>query len=103
LSVGALAVTDHEDVVVGDGAEGLVSSGGLEQMPEDGYNKPMAESDNIVLQYLRRFEEKLDRVIVDLHDVKVRLTGVEESIVGVQRRIDRVEERLERIERRLTS
>jgi hypothetical protein len=55
------------------------------------------QPDNIVLQYLRRFDEKLDRVV----DVKVRLTAVEEGLAGVNRRLDRVEIRSERIERRL--
>ncbi len=66
------------------------------------------EPDNIVLEYLRRFDRrfsefdaKLDRALDDLHMVKVRLTSVEENLVGVQRRIDRLEERFERVERRL--
>jgi len=37
------------------------------------------EPDNIVLQYLRRFDEKLDRVVDEMLDVKVRLTAVEEG------------------------
>ena len=59
-------------------------------------------------QMLRRIDEKLDRVISDVHDVKIRVTSLEESIAkvelaiaGTNRRIDRVEERLDRIERRL--
>lgn len=59
------------------------------------------EPDNIVLVMLRRMDEKLDRVIDDLHDVKVRLTAVEEGLNVVQRRIDRLEIRVERIEKRL--
>ena len=59
------------------------------------------EPDNVVPVLLRRMDEKLDRVIDDLHDVKIRLTGVEEGLNVVQRRIDRFEERVERIERRL--
>ncbi len=66
------------------------------------------EPDSLVLRYLRRIDEKLDRVIDDVRDLKVRMTAVEErlagldrSIAGVNRRIDRVEERLDRIERRL--
>jgi predicted nuclease with TOPRIM domain len=59
------------------------------------------EPDNLVLQYLRRLDAKVDRVIDDMRDVKVRLTGVEEGLAGVNRRIDRVESRLDRIERRL--
>jgi archaellum component FlaC len=57
--------------------------------------------DNLVLQYLRRFDEKLDRVVDEMLDVKVRLTAVEEGLAGVNRRLDRLEVRVERIERRL--
>jgi archaellum component FlaC len=58
------------------------------------------EPDNLVLQYLRRFDEKLDRVVDEMLDVKVRLTAVEEGLAGVNRRLDRLEVRVERIERR---
>jgi archaellum component FlaC len=68
----------------------------------------MTEPDSILLVYLRRIDEKVDRVIEDVRDLKVRMTGVEEglgkveiSIAGVNRRIDRIETRLDRIERRL--
>jgi hypothetical protein len=69
----------------------------------------MAEAaDNLVLEYLGRFDRrrndfdaKLDRALDDLHTVKVGMTAVEENLVGVQRRIYRPEERVERIERRL--
>jgi predicted nucleic acid-binding Zn-ribbon protein len=59
------------------------------------------EPDNIVLIYLRRMDEKIDRLADDMRDMKVRLTAVEESVVGVQRRMDRLEARIERIEKRL--
>ncbi|RXH14379.1 hypothetical protein [Bradyrhizobium guangzhouense] len=59
------------------------------------------EPDNIVLQYLRRFDERLDRVVDEMLDVKVPLTAVEEGLAGVNRRLDRLEGRVERIERRL--
>jgi len=59
------------------------------------------EPDNVVLVLLRRLDAKMDRVIDDLHDVKVRLTAVEGGLSVVQRRIDRLEDRVERIERRL--
>jgi predicted nucleic acid-binding Zn-ribbon protein len=57
--------------------------------------------ENIVLEYLRRFDRKLDSIADDMRDIKVRVTSVETGLAGVQRRIDRVEERLDRIERRL--
>ena len=59
------------------------------------------EPDNIVLTYLRRIDQKLDRVIDDVADLKVRVTAVEEGIAGVNRRLDRLEQRVDRIERRL--
>lgn len=59
------------------------------------------EPDNILLQYMRRFDEKLDRVVDEMLDIKVRVTAVEEGLAGVNRRLDRLELRIERIERRL--
>ena len=68
----------------------------------------MADPDNFVLAFLRRLDEKFDRMAEDVRELKGRMTSVEEhlakielSISGVNRRIDRVEERLDRIERRL--
>ena len=59
------------------------------------------EPDNLVLQYLRRIDTKVDRLVEEVHDVKVRMTAIEEGLAGVNRRIDRLEARVERIERRL--
>ena len=59
------------------------------------------EPDNLVVRYLRSIDEKMDRLVDDMHDIKVRLTAVEEGLVGVQRRVDRMESRLDRVERRL--
>ena len=65
------------------------------------------EPENLLLEYMRRFDRrltdmdaKIDRVLDDVHMLKVRMTAVEENLVGVQRRLDRIEERLERVERR---
>jgi archaellum component FlaC len=58
------------------------------------------EPDNIVLGMLRRMDAKLDRVVEDLHDLKVRMTAVAEGLNVVQRRIDRLEDRVERLEKR---
>ena len=55
----------------------------------------------MVLVYLRRIDEKVDRVIEDVRDLKVRITNLEEGQAGIHRRLDRVEARLDRIERRL--
>ncbi len=59
------------------------------------------EPESLMLVMLRRIESKLDRVIDDVQDLKVRMTAVEEALVGVHRRLDRLEVRVERIERRL--
>ena len=61
----------------------------------------MSEPDTMVLVLLRRLDEKVDRVLDEMRDLKVRTTAVEENIVGVHRRMDRVENRIERIGRRL--
>jgi glutathione S-transferase len=66
------------------------------------------EPDNLVLRYLRRIDERLERVEADLRDLKGRMTLVEErlgylevAIAHQSARIDRIEDRLARIERRL--
>lgn len=56
---------------------------------------------SIVLRFMRQVVAKLDRVIGDLGDLKVRVTNVEENLVALNRRVDRMDLRLERIERRL--
>jgi predicted nuclease with TOPRIM domain len=57
--------------------------------------------DNLIFEYLRRLDAKLDRIIDDLNDLKVRVTNLEEGLAGVNRRLDRIEIRLDRVERRL--
>ncbi len=73
------------------------------------------QPDNLVLVYLRRIDERLERMEADLQDVKRRLTALEESqarmhqdvagvrgdYAGLQLRMDRFDDRLARIERRL--
>jgi hypothetical protein len=54
-----------------------------------------------VLEGQRRTEIKVDRLIDDLADLKLRTTSTEEALAGVNRRLDRLDIRLERIERRL--
>jgi len=49
------------------------------------------EPDNLFLQYLGRFDQKLDRVVDEMLDVKVRLNAVEEGFAAVDRRLDRLE------------
>ena len=57
--------------------------------------------DNIMLVFLRRLDEKMDRIGHDLPHLKVRMTAVEEGLAGVNRRLDRMDMRMERVERRL--
>lgn len=57
--------------------------------------------DSLVLRFMRQVDAKLDRVIDDLGDIKVRVTNVEENLVALNRRADRMDLRIERIERRL--
>ena len=59
------------------------------------------QPENLMLVFLRRIDEKLDRVIEDVRDLKIRVTNVEEGLAGVHRRLDRTDARLDRIERRL--
>lgn len=73
------------------------------------------QPENLILVYLRRIDEKLDRARDDLQDVTRRLTAVELGLASVRRevavlaegdahlgaRIDKVTERLDRIDRRL--
>lgn len=65
------------------------------------YIHVMVEPENLTLTLLRRLDEKLDRAVSDLQDVKARLTSVEVGQAGLDRRLDRVDLRLDRIERRL--
>ena len=60
----------------------------------------MPEPDNVVVVYLRRIDEKADRVIDDVRDIKFRVTNLEEGQAGILRLV-RVDARLDRIERRL--
>jgi len=64
--------------------------------------------DNLVLQYLRRFDERQARFENDMQDLKVRMSSIESQlttlrtdVTHVLHRMDRMDERLLRIERRL--
>lgn len=59
------------------------------------------EPDSLVLRYLRRIDEKVDRLSDDMREVKQRLGSLEEISASLSRRADRLDERVERIERRL--
>jgi hypothetical protein len=57
--------------------------------------------DSLMLRLLRSMDGKLDRLLDDVQDLKLRMTNAEEGLVGVNRRLDRLELRGDRIERRL--
>jgi predicted nuclease with TOPRIM domain len=59
------------------------------------------EPDSIVLRYLRRMDEKLDRVLDDHEEIKQRLGALEEGQASLSRRVDRLDARVSRIEKRL--
>ena len=56
--------------------------------------------DKIVLIYLRRLDEKVDRLLDEKRDVKICLTGAEENLAGVHRHIDQMDLTINRIEGR---
>ena len=52
-------------------------------------------------EYLRRMDAKLDRLIEDMDDMKVRLTSLEENYGATSRRLDRIERDIAHIMKRL--
>lgn len=59
------------------------------------------QPDNIVLVYLRRIDEKVDRLSDDLRELRARIGVVAQGVAQMSGRIDRLADRAERIERRL--
>jgi hypothetical protein len=64
--------------------------------------------ENMTLVFLRRIDDRLDRMEGDLGDIKLRMTASEEhlasmmmSLAGVNARMDKIDARLGRVERRL--
>jgi len=62
------------------------------------------EPDSLTLRMLRRMDEKLDRVLAELGDIKPRLTSLERQtgelrvdMAGQSARLDRIETRLDPI------
>ena len=51
------------------------------------------EPESLVLRYLRRIDEKVDRLGNDMIDVKERLSAVELGLAGVRREIAGLAER----------
>jgi archaellum component FlaC len=58
----------------------------------------MAAPENLVLTTLRRIDERIDRMVLDVQDIKIRVGSVDKGLAGVNRRLDRLEHRFGRIE-----
>lgn len=59
------------------------------------------EPENLTLVYLRRIDEKIDRLADDVRELKTRMGLVEAQYASLSSRIDRMDDRVQRIERRL--
>ena len=66
------------------------------------------EIGNLILERLRRMDDRLVNIEADMHDVKLRVSAVEDhigtlvaSMAGLNARMDRFDARLTRVERRL--
>ena len=59
------------------------------------------DSDNLMLRYLRRIDEKVDGLREDVREIKTRVGLLEQQYASLSSRIDRIESRLDRIEKRL--
>jgi len=70
------------------------------------------DPENLTLVFLRRLDGKLDRLIEDMREVKLRLTTVETTLGNLAAtemshyaitsgRTDRIDDRLDRMEKRL--
>ncbi len=56
---------------------------------------------NLTLEYLKRFDTRLERIEHDIGDIKFRLRQVEDTASHHTTRFDRVDDRLHQIEKRL--
>jgi hypothetical protein len=70
----------------------------------------MAEDapENLMLVYLRRLDQRMERIESDIGDIKLRVSATEEhlasmmmSMAGANARMDKIDARLARVERRL--
>ena len=66
------------------------------------------QTENMILEMLRRIGGGMDRLEADIGDMKLRLSAVETHLgqmqiqnAGINSRLDRMDERISRIERRL--
>lgn len=61
----------------------------------------MTETENLVLELLRRIRTSVDDMREDIRELKVRTSAIEMQTATLSGRMDRFDERLARIERRL--
>jgi hypothetical protein len=59
------------------------------------------EPDNLVLVYLRRLDEKIDRLIGDVQDLKHRVALIDGQMASIRGDMAAMSLRTDRIERRL--
>ena len=61
----------------------------------------MTDIANLTLTFLRRIDERVDRLGDDMREVKSRLGALEQQYAGLSIRVDRIDSRVDRIGRRL--
>jgi len=61
------------------------------------------QPENIILIFLRRLDQKVDRLIDDVSDLKLRVSAVVVAVARVDSRLDRLEHRFDVLERRQDS
>jgi len=61
----------------------------------------MADTENMIVHWMRKIDEKLDRIGEDVRELKTRTGLLEQQYASLSSRIDRIELRLDRIEDRL--
>lgn len=59
------------------------------------------EPENLTLVFLRRIDEKIDRLSDDVREIKNRVGMIEAQYASLSNRLDRLDDRVGRIERRL--
>ena len=59
------------------------------------------EAANLILERLRRMDAKLDTVLDEIREPRLRMTAVEVHAGAINGRLDRLDDRVSRIEKRL--
>jgi len=61
------------------------------------------QPENIILIFLRRLDQKVDRLIDDVSDLKLHVSAVVAAVARVDSRLDRLEHRFDVLEQRQDS